>query len=191
MAVRDKGRQAIASQRWLAGILGNHAQNAWRRRTRDCPEKPQLRPIHCRWRPRGSRHEKPHALERPSFRRRRNVALSRMELLHWVCFGLLPALAAVLLFVGAGGARFFSLGLAVAICVPFGMAIDWPTWPWQLDVAYGKAQHWLWWCFAAAGVVGAAYDLRLLPKWVLLTFEVAIVLLMPWLVSSSLRADWT
>jgi hypothetical protein len=114
-----------------------------------------------------------------------------MELLHWVCFGLLPALAAVLLFVGAGGARFFSLGLAVAICVPFGMAIDWPTWPWQLDVAFGKAQHWLWWCFAAAGVIGAAYDLRLLPKWVLLTFEVAIVLLMPWLVSSSLRADWT
>jgi hypothetical protein len=30
-----------------------------------------------------------------------------------------------------------------------------------------------------------------LPKWVLLTLEVAIVLLMPWLVSSSLRAGWT
>jgi hypothetical protein len=110
--------------------------------------------------------------------------------LHWVCFGLLPALAAVLLFVGAGGSRFFSLGLAVAICVPFGMAIDWPTLPWQLDVNYGKAQHWLWWCFAAAGVVGAAYDLRLLPRWLLLGFEVALVLLMPWLVSSPLRAHW-
>ncbi|HZN38815.1 MAG TPA: hypothetical protein VFD82_08420 [Planctomycetota bacterium] len=113
-----------------------------------------------------------------------------MELLQWVCFGLLPALAAVLLFVGAGGARFFSLGLAVAICVPFGMVFDWAAWPWELD-PNRDAQQWLWWCFAAAGVVGAAYDLRLLPKPVLLTLEIAIVLLMPWLVLAPLRAGWT
>ncbi|HEX6810879.1 MAG TPA: hypothetical protein VF384_04575 [Planctomycetota bacterium] len=114
-----------------------------------------------------------------------------MDLLTWLVFGLLPALAAVLLFVGAGGARFFSLGLAVAICVPFGMVIHWPDWPWHLDVHSGNAQHWLWWCFAAAGVVGAAYDLRLLPKPLLFTFEVALVLMLPWLISSSLRSGWS
>ncbi|HEX5052730.1 MAG TPA: hypothetical protein VFZ65_13220 [Planctomycetota bacterium] len=114
-----------------------------------------------------------------------------MDLLHWLLFGVLPALAAVLLFVGAGGPRFLPLAIAVAICVPFGMDDGWPDWPWTLDFGHGDARQWLWWCFACAGCVGATYDLRLLPKWLVAPFEVLIVLVLPWLVSSTLRAGWS
>ncbi len=114
-----------------------------------------------------------------------------MDLLHWLCFGVLPAFAAVLLFVGAGGPRFLPLAIGVAICVPFGMADGWPAWPWQLDLSRGDARQWLWWCFACAGLVGAAYDLRLLPKALLLGCEVVLVVMLPWLLSSSLRAGWS
>ncbi|MEO6596768.1 MAG: hypothetical protein ABIP94_18630 [Planctomycetota bacterium] len=116
-----------------------------------------------------------------------------MDVLHWVLFGVLPALAAVLLFVGAGGPRGLSMAIAVAICVPFGMDEGWPKLPWALDWSHGSAVQWLWWCFAGAGcgVLPTTYDLRLLPKWVLLPFEVLLVLALPWLVSSSMREGWS
>jgi hypothetical protein len=114
-----------------------------------------------------------------------------VDLLHWVLFGVLPALAAVLLFVGVGGARFVGIALAVAVCVPFAMASGWPPWPWQISVDRGDGRQWSWWCVAAAGVVGTVYDLRLLPRWVLLPCEAAVIGLLPWLLSGNLRAGWT
>jgi hypothetical protein len=113
-----------------------------------------------------------------------------MDLLHWLCFGVLPALAAVLLFVGVGGPRCLALALSVAVCVPFGMAHGWPAWPWQLDLRQ-EPRAWLWWCLCAAGIVGSVYDLRLLPKPLALLGEACLVLSLPWLLSVELRAGWT
>jgi len=113
-----------------------------------------------------------------------------VDLLHWVVFGVLPALAAVLLFVGVGGVRGLVIALAVAICVPFAMDMGWPPWPWQISVQRGDGRHWLWWCLVCAGVVGSGYDLRLLPKWLLLPFEVVLIAFVPWLLSGERRAGW-
>jgi hypothetical protein len=126
-----------------------------------------------------------------SHRRDRNVDSPRVDLLRWVVFGVLPAVAAVLVGVGAGGPRLLALSLAVALCVPFGIAVDWPAWPWQLSFAHGDPLDWLWWSFVTAGVVGVCYDMRLLPKVLLLGCDVALVATLPWLLSAPLRARWT
>jgi hypothetical protein len=114
-----------------------------------------------------------------------------VDLLHWVLFGVLPALASVLLFVGAGGPRWLGIALAVAVCVPFAMATGWPAWPWLIGMHHGDPRQWLWWLVAAAGVVGVTYDMRLLPKWLMLPAEVLLVGLLPWLLSGPLRAGWS
>lgn len=114
-----------------------------------------------------------------------------MDLLRWVVFGVLPAIAAMLVGVGAGGPRWLALALAVALCVPFGMAEGWPAWPWDLSVHHGDPVAWLWWAFAFAGVVGCGYDLRLLPKPLLLALDVALVAMLPWLLSAPMRASWS
>ena len=114
-----------------------------------------------------------------------------MDLLHWVLFGVLPALAAVLVFVGIGGARWLALAIAVAICVPFGMAVGWPDWPWQLAVGRSDPVPWFFWCLAIGGVAGAAHDGKLLPKALLAVVEVALVGFLPWLLSGTRRAGWT
>lgn len=113
-----------------------------------------------------------------------------MDLLKWVVFGVLPAVAAVLLGVGAGGPRFLAASLAVAVCVPFGMAVGWPDWPWLLSVAHGDPFAWLWWVLFAAGLIGVAYDTKVLPKVLLIAAEVALVAFLPWLLSAPLRARW-
>ncbi len=112
-----------------------------------------------------------------------------MDLLRWVLFGVLPAIAAMLLGVGVGGSRCLAIALATAICVPFGMQIDWPGWPWDLDGWNGHPRRWLWWCLAAAGVLGTAYDLKWLPKWLAAPLEVALVVFVPWFLSAPLRAN--
>lgn len=114
-----------------------------------------------------------------------------MDLLRWIVFGVLPAVAAVLALVGAGGPRFLALSLAVAVCVPFGMAAGWPVWPWDLSVHHGDPLAWSWWAFAAAGVVGVCYDTKLLPKVLLLAADVVLVASLPWLLSGPLRARWS
>ncbi|MBL8728340.1 MAG: hypothetical protein JNM25_07920 [Planctomycetes bacterium] len=114
-----------------------------------------------------------------------------MDLLHWLLFGVLPALAVVLVFVGIGGPRLLGLALAVAICVPMAMSVGLPAWPWHIGVHRGDPVQWLWWCLVAAGVVGAAYDLRLLPRWLLLPCELLLVALLPWLLSGEQRAGWS
>lgn len=114
-----------------------------------------------------------------------------MDVLFWLIHGVLPALAAVLLGVGVGGPRLLALSLAVAVCVPCGLSIGWPAWPWQLSFAVGESRQWLFWCLAGAGVVGAAYDLKLLPRPLLFVGEVLVVLAVPWFVSAPLRVGWT
>jgi hypothetical protein len=114
-----------------------------------------------------------------------------VDLLHWLLFGVLPALAVVLVFVGVGGPRLLGLALAVAICVPMAMSVGLPDWPWSIGVRRGDPVQWLWWCLAAAGVLGAAYDLRLLPRWLLLPCELLLVVLLPWLLSGEQRAGWS
>ncbi len=112
-----------------------------------------------------------------------------MELLQWVVFGVLPAITAVLVGVGTLGPRWLAAALAVAVCVPFGIAAGWPAWPWHLPLQ-GAALAWLWWTFAAAGVVGVGYDARLLPKPLLLAIDVVLVVAMPLLVTGEGRGAW-
>lgn len=114
-----------------------------------------------------------------------------MDLLRWILFGVLPALAAIVVCVGVGGPRLLALGLAIALCVPLGMSAGWPDWPWAISAHHGRPAEWLWWCLAAAGVLGALYDLKWLPKWLLLPLEVLLVALLPWLLSGDLRARWS
>lgn len=114
-----------------------------------------------------------------------------MELLLWVLYGVIPAVAAMLVGVGVGGPRWLGLALTVAICVPFGMASGWPDWPWRLDAANGAARPWLWWLFLGGGLIGIGYDLRLLPRALLIVGELALVAFLPWFVSAPLRASFT
>jgi len=111
--------------------------------------------------------------------------------LLWVLFGLLPAIAAVLLGVGVGGPRWLALALAVAICVPFGMADGWPEWFWRLDLLHGKPRPALWWTLLLGGLLGTAYDFKVLPRFVNFGLEVVLVLMLPWLLSAPLRARWS
>lgn len=114
-----------------------------------------------------------------------------MDLLRWILFGVLPALAAVVVCVGVGGPRLLAPALAIALCVPLGMSAGWPDWPWAISAHHGDPAEWLWWCLAAAGTVGVFYDLKWLPKWLLLPAEVLLVALLPWLLSGGLRAGWS
>lgn len=114
-----------------------------------------------------------------------------MDLLHWILFGVLPALAAVLVFVGVGGPKLLALALAVGACVPLGMDAGWPHWPWQLAVRHADPVPWLWWSIAVAGLVGASYDGKVLPKALLLPCELALVAFVPWVLSGPLRAGWS
>lgn len=114
-----------------------------------------------------------------------------MDLLRWILFGVLPALAAVVVFVGVGGARLLALALAVAVCVPLAMLAGLPPWPWQLSLHHGDPVAWLWWCLALAGVIGAVRDLGWLPRWLLVPGELLLVALLPWLMSARLRAGWS
>ncbi len=114
-----------------------------------------------------------------------------MDLLRWILFGVLPALAAVVAFVGVGGPRLLALALAVAICVPMAMQAGLPAWPWLLGLHHGDPVAWLWWCLALAGVVGAMRDLGWLPRWFLVPCELLLVAFLPWLMSAQLRAGWS
>ena len=91
-----------------------------------------------------------------------------MDLLHWVLYGVLPALAAMLLGVGVGGARWLAIALAIALLVPFAVVGGLPPWPWLLAVRDGDPRAWLWWCLCLCGLAGALLDLRLLPRALLL-----------------------
>ncbi len=107
--------------------------------------------------------------------------------MRWVLFGVLPALAVMLAFVGIGGPRWLGLALGTALCVPFSLADGFAGWPWQLDPWRGPSRAWLWWSFAVAGVWGTVHDLRALPRPLLLLGELALVGGAPWLVSWPLR----
>ncbi len=100
-----------------------------------------------------------------------------MDLLLWVLFGVVPAVAAMLVGVGVGGPRWLAPALALAVCVPFGMASGWPDW--------------LWWLVLLAGRLGGLHDLRALPKALTLVGEVLLVAFVPWLLSAPLRAGWS
>jgi hypothetical protein len=114
-----------------------------------------------------------------------------MDLLHWVLYGVLPALAAMLLGVGVGGPRWLAIALATALLVPFAVVGGLPAWPWLLDVQSGDPRAWLWWCLCLCGIAGSLLDLRLLPRALLLPLELLAVAMLPWFVSATLRAGWT
>ncbi|MCC7398134.1 MAG: hypothetical protein IT455_13790 [Planctomycetes bacterium] len=114
-----------------------------------------------------------------------------MDLLHWILLGLLPALALVLLGVGVGGPRLLAFSLSASVCLPFGVQAGWPPWFWHLSLTHGDASNWLWWCLCWTGICGVAYDLRLLPKALLLPCELLLVVLVPWFVTAPLRAGWS
>ena len=107
----------------------------------------------------------------------------------WVLFGVLPAIALMLIGVGVFGPRWLALAVAVSICVPFGMEEGWPDWFWRLDAMHGAPKPWLWWLLVFGGVIGALDDKRWLPRQVGFGGEVLLVALLPWLLSATLRAD--
>jgi hypothetical protein len=71
------------------------------------------------------------------------------------------------------------------------MAAGWPEWPWHLDAHHGDESSWYWWSLAIAGVAGAAYESKLLPKAMLLVVEIALVALLPWLLTGHRRPGWS
>jgi hypothetical protein len=114
-----------------------------------------------------------------------------VDVLQWLLFGVLPAIAVVLLLVGVGGARWLALALALAVCAPLAMEDGRPPWPFELDLLRGPARPALWWVLLLSGAFGAAYDLRLLPRRLAVVFEAALVLALPWLLSAPWRAAWS
>ena len=114
-----------------------------------------------------------------------------VDVLLWVLFGLLPAIAAMLLGVGVGGPRWLAVALAVAICVPFGMSDGWPDWFWRLDILHGEPRPALWWTLLLGGLLGTVYDFRVVPRSITCGLELLLVVLLPWLLSAPLRAAWT
>lgn len=109
----------------------------------------------------------------------------------WVLFGVLPAVALMLVGVGVFGPRWLAIAVAVSICVPFGMEYGWPDWFWQLDAMHGAPKPWLWWLLLFGGVIGSLYDRRWLPRQLGFGCEVVLVALLPWLLSAPLRDDWS
>ncbi len=114
-----------------------------------------------------------------------------MDVVQWLLFGALPAVAAVLLLVGVGGPRWLALALALAVCVPLALEDGVPPWPWQLDLVHGPPRPALWWLLLLAGAFGAAFDLRALPAAIAVPAEVVLCAALPWLLSSPLRAGWS
>ena len=110
-----------------------------------------------------------------------------MDVVQWLLFGVLPAIAVVLLMVGVGGPRWLGLALSCAVCVPLAMEDGLPSWPWQLDLVRGPPRAALWWLLALGGVFGSAYDLRALPRALALVVELLLVAALPWLLSAPLR----
>ena len=110
-----------------------------------------------------------------------------MDVVQWLLFGVLPAIAVVLLMVGVGGPRWLGLALSCAVCVPLAMEDGLPPWPWQLDLVRGSPRAALWWLLALGGVFGSAYDLRALPRALALVVELLLVAALPWLLSAPLR----
>tara|TARA_R110002073_G_scaffold235008_1_gene396166 strand:- start:232 stop:1056 length:825 start_codon:yes stop_codon:yes gene_type:complete len=110
-----------------------------------------------------------------------------VDVLLWVLFGLLPAIAAMLFFVGVGGPRWLALALAVAVCVPFGMADGWPNWFWRLDLMHGEPRLALWWTLLLGGLLGTMHDFKSLPRVINFGLEIGLVLMLPWLLSAPLR----
>lgn len=111
-----------------------------------------------------------------------------MDLVQWIVFGVLPAVAVVLLLVGVGGPRWLGLALAAAVCIPLALEDGLPPWPWQLDLSGGAPRPALWWLLVLGGVTGCASDLRLLPQALAVMVEVGLVAALPWSLSGSLRA---
>ena len=114
-----------------------------------------------------------------------------MDVLRWIVFGILPAIAVMLFGVGAGGPRLLAVSLATSICIAAGMLVGWPIWPWDLSLQHGEPRSWAWWSVLAAGVVGSCHDARVLPRVLTVPAEFAIVAALPWLLTGALRATWT
>ncbi len=114
-----------------------------------------------------------------------------MTLLRWLLYGLLPAISAVLVFVGVGGPRLAAIGIATGIAVPFGLLVAWPDWPWDLDLTAATALPWLFWSVVGAGLLGTLHDLRWLPKMVVIPLEAVLVVMLPWILSAPLRPRWS
>lgn len=114
-----------------------------------------------------------------------------MDLLHWVLFGVLPALGAMLLGVGAGGSRFLAAAIAVAVAVPFAMASGAPDWPWRLDPLHGEPRAFWFWAVFVAGLVGSLGDARWLPKPLAFLLELALGMALPWFLTGLVRRSWS
>jgi len=113
-----------------------------------------------------------------------------VALLHWLLYWMLPSLALAFAWIVVAGPRCAALAVATAVIVPFGLVVDWPPWPWELWRSGRGGGPWLVWVFAAGGLVGAAQDLRLVPRWLAPFVDGAALAGMPWLLLTNLRASW-
>lgn|GEM_PF-4009195 len=114
-----------------------------------------------------------------------------MDVVQWILWGALPAMAVVMLFVGVGGPRWLGVALAISVCVPLAIEDGLPPWIWQLDLMTGPPRSALWWLLLLGGALGSAFDLGALPRLVARIMEVICVISLPWLLSAPLRAGWS
>ena len=114
-----------------------------------------------------------------------------MDVVQWILWGALPAIAVVMLFVGVGGPRWLGVALAISVCVPLTVEDGLPPWFWQLDLMTGPPRSALWWLLLLSGALGSVFDLGALPRFVARIMEVVFVISLPWLLSASLRVSWS
>lgn len=107
----------------------------------------------------------------------------------FVLKGILPPIAAALLLVGLGGARWLPLAVALGVHVAFGWIFRWPRWPHELWLE-PDGRDWLVWGVVAAALVALLERLRALRGRAAAGAGVAVAAVAVWLVLSKQAARW-
>jgi hypothetical protein len=103
--------------------------------------------------------------------------------------GAAPPIVAALLFVGAAGARWLALAVAVGTFVAFWLLKERPEWPHELWVA-PDGRQWLLWGLIAAALVASLEHARLLRGRAAATVGAAVAAFAVWLVLQKVATHW-
>lgn len=104
--------------------------------------------------------------------------------------GVLPSIAAALLLVSLGGARWIALAAAIGLYVAFGLLKEWPASPVELWSAPNGIQ-WLVWAVVMAALVTGLEHLRVWRGRLAEATAVVLAALGTWLMLGKLAARWS
>src|SRR5262245_44954387 len=111
------------------------------------------------------------------------------DFVRMVLYGVLPAIAAALLLVGAFGTRWLGTAVGVGTFAALGLLRDEvPAWPPTLWDGTNDGLSWFAWCLLAVGAASAAAGPRLPPRWAAVPGGIAALAGQVWLELTKRRA---